>query len=78
MIHVRVQVKLVEEMFSPSVLEIAMGKLPNEMTEAWGEKIIREREEMSLVNWKDIITYQMDRITFSNYCSPFLAIYATR
>ena len=32
------RVKLVGEMFSPSVLEIAMGKLPNEMTEAWGEK----------------------------------------
>jgi len=39
------RVKLVGEMFSPSVLEIAMGKLPNEMTEAWGEKIIKEKEE---------------------------------
>ena len=47
------RVKLVGEMFSPSVLEIAMGKLTNEMTEAWGEKIIREREEMSLASLKE-------------------------
>ena len=44
--------KLVGEMFSPSVLEIAMGKLPNEMTETWGEKIIKERE-MSLASLKE-------------------------
>ena len=47
------RVKLVGEMFSPSVLEIAMGKLPNEMTEAWGEKIIKKKEELSLASLKE-------------------------
>ena len=37
------RVKLVGEMFSPSVLEIAMGKLPNEMTEAWARKSYKKR-----------------------------------
>ena len=40
-------------MFSPSVLEILMGKLPNEMTETWGEKIIKEKNEMRLASLKE-------------------------
>ena len=35
------------------VWENSMGKLPNEMTAAWSEKIIKEKEEMSLASLKE-------------------------